>query len=137
MLWLIQSKNDEDFDGYHYTSLMREICRYLYELPMSEEDLMSSLAKTEIKKGESKLSDCPMDELFMWSILIFSGKEEDSELIKYYWSLTSKPITCALAAVCVYNRLMKKNFVNREFKESIKKQTEYSYFIYIFILNLY
>ena len=57
----------------------------------------------------------------MWSIWSFSGKDEDFDLIKYYWTLTSKPITCALAAMVVYDRFLNKSFVNREFKESIKK----------------
>jgi hypothetical protein len=102
---------------------MRDISKRLYSLPLEDEDQVSGIAKLDFKKDESKyLSDCPMDELFMWSILIFSGKEEDADLIKHYWTLTSKPINCALAAMCVYNRFLKKSFVNREFKEKIKKQ---------------
>lgn len=122
-MWLAQTKNDDDFDGYHYTDLMREISDFLYKLPLEDEDSISGIAKIDFKKDETKyLSDYPMDELFMWSILIFNGKEDDVDLIKHYWTLTAKPITCALAAMCVYSRFLDKSFVNREFKESIKKQ---------------
>ena len=86
---------------------------------------ISSLAKLDFKKDDKSLSDSPLDELFMWSILTFSGKDEDIDLIKYYWTLTSKPIVSALAAMVVYNRLLNNSFVNREFKESVKKLKKY------------
>ena len=105
---------------------MKDISSSLYSLPLEDEDQISGIAKIDYKKDDAKyLSELPMDELFMWSILTYSGKEEDVDLIKHYWTLTSKPITCALAAMCVYSRFLGKSFVNREFKEKIKKLKKY------------
>lgn len=62
-----------------------------------------------------------MDEVFMWSLLLYSGKESELELIKYYWSITSKPIACALAAVLVYTNFQKQSFVSDELKAKIER----------------
>jgi hypothetical protein len=100
---------------------MRSISKYLYDLPLVKEDNIVGIAKLDRKKNEGQFSEYPLDELFMWSILIFSGKDDDMDLIKYYWSLTSKPIACALAAMLVYDRFLEKQFINREFKQQIKE----------------
>ena len=57
----------------------------------------------------------------MWSLLLYSGKESELELIKYYWSITSKPIACALAAMLVYSKFQEQNFVSDELKAKIEK----------------
>jgi hypothetical protein len=124
LLWIAQNKNDNEFDGYNYTSLMYEISENLYDLPLKNENLPTIKLLDLNKKETNKISEYPLDELFMWSILIYSGKEDDLELIKFYWSLTTKPIACALAAIIVYDRLMKKSFINREFKEQLKEVKE-------------
>ena len=122
LLWIAQNKNDEEFDQEHYTELMHEISKNLYELPLiNEETLIGKMAGVRTSSNEVKLSDYPLDELFMWSILIYSGKEQDMDLIKYYWSLTTKPVACALTAMIVYDRFMQKSFINRELKEQLKE----------------
>jgi len=101
---------------------MREISKNLYDLPLiSEETLIGKMSGVRTSSNEVKLSDYPLDELFMWSILIYSGKEQDMDLIKYYWSLTTKPVACALTAMIVYDRFMQKSFINRELKEQLKE----------------
>jgi hypothetical protein len=62
-----------------------------------------------------------MDELFMWSILLYGGQESELNLIKYYWSMTSKPLACAMAAILVYGRFQKMNFVSDELKAKLEK----------------
>lgn len=66
-----------------------------------------------------------MDELFMWSLLLYGGKDEEFDLIKYYWSLTSKPIACAFAAILVFTRFQKKSFVSEELKAKLEKLNMY------------
>ncbi len=77
---------------------MKYVTKYLYDLPLiKDESLLKKLERKKkskkfkietennnimIKKNEIKLSDCPLDELFMWSIFIYSGKEQDMDLIK-------------------------------------------------------
>lgn len=100
---------------------MEEVSHSLYELPLNE----SIFAVGKSDESNANLSDNLLDELFMWSILIFSGKPEDSELIKHYWTLTTKPITCALAAMVVYDRFFEFPFVNDELKELLTKQKRY------------
>ena len=124
---------------------MKYVTKYLYDLPLiRDESLLKKLERKKkfkkfkienennnimIKKNEIKLSDCPLDELFMWSIFIYSGKEQDMDLIKYYWSLTTKPVGCALAAIIVYDRFMQKSFISSDFKEQLKRAKK---FVHIF-----
>lgn len=119
---MAQNKNDQDFDRIHYTKVMKDISNYLYDLPLIFLETKKKIDKTN--SIESEFSDYIMDELFMWSTLIYSGQEKDMKLIKYYWSLTSRPIACALAAIIVYNRIAKKSFVNREFKQLLKRASK-------------
>ena len=105
---------------------MREISKNLYDLPLiSEETLIGKMSGVRTSSNEVKLSGYPLDELFMWSILIYSGKEQDMDLIKYYWSLTTKPVGCALAAIIVYDRFMQKSFISSDFKEQLKRAKKF------------
>ncbi len=112
---------EELFDRHDYTSIMKSVYDCVYILPLTDPQM------TEISRSEEStmLSDYPMDELFMWSLLVYSGKDEEFNLIKYYWSLTSKPIACAFAAIIVFERFRQKSFVCDELKAKLEKIKRY------------
>ena len=95
---------------------MRKISKNLYLLPLDSE--IFSIGKTD----DTIVSECLSDEIFMWSILVLSDNKDDPELIHHYWTHTSKPICCALAAMVVYERFLELPFVHDELKLIINKQ---------------
>jgi len=121
LLSLIQTKNDEIFDKENYTHLMYKISKNLYSLPLDSKEFSSG----KIDANSADASESLSDELFMWSILTFSGRIGDTELLYHYWSLTSKPISCALAAMVVYERFLEFFFVSDQLKDLINEQKMY------------
>ena len=94
----------------------------IYLLPKID---MNGKRIEDLPLDEQEMSQCTFDHLFMWSILLFSGKEADFELIKYYFSFTTHPIICALAAINVYKRLYEVNYISKETKERILEGQKY------------
>lgn len=70
------------------------------------------------------VSDCPFDELFIWSLLLYSGHEKELELIKFYLSRTKHPIACCLTAMLLYNRFQEKHYVPDELKVKLAELNE-------------
>ncbi len=108
---------EELFDRHDYTSIMKSVYDCVYILPMTDPKSTDNSRSEE----SNMLSDYPMDELFMWSLLLYSGKDEEFNLIRYYWSLASKPIACALAAIIVFTRFQMMSFVSDELKAKLEK----------------
>ncbi len=100
---------------------MYKISKNLYSLPLDSKEFSSG----KIDANSADASESLSDELFMWSILTFSGRIGDTELLYHYWSLTSKPISCALAAMVVYERFLEFFFVSDQLKDLINEQKMY------------
>jgi hypothetical protein len=108
----------ENFERKDYTSIMKKVYDCVYILPLTNQEIIN---KKTSSMESNELSDFPLDELFMWSLLLYSGKESEFDLIKYYWSITSKPLACALAAILVFKRFQKESFVTDELKVKLEK----------------
>lgn len=66
------------------------------------------------------ISRQPYDELFIWSLLLYSGNEADLELSRFYWSKAKRPIACCLVAMIAFNNLIEKNFVPNDLKAKMR-----------------
>lgn len=80
-----------------------------------------SFVSSELKCVVLIFSEYPLDELFMWSLLLYSGQESELDLIKYYWSICTRPLACAMGAILVYSRFQKMNFVTEELRAKLGK----------------
>lgn len=111
-MYRIQKKQDSYFDGTEYTQTMQNIYDDCYELPyhIKRYDKNDKLKNT---------TDQPYDELFMWSLLLFSGNEDDLKLIRHFWSKTKFPLACSLAGIIIYKSLIKENFVPDDIKDKL------------------
>lgn len=66
------------------------------------------------------VSDVPYDELFIWSLLLYSGNENDFDLPKHFWSKSKYPIACCLVGIITFKSLVEENFVPDDLKESMR-----------------
>ena len=82
----------------------------IYKLPFNYENESEEISD---QMRESSLND----RIFMWAILLF-GCENDLDIIKYFWSKTNHPVSCALAAMVIYQRLMNKFGVHLLYNDS-------------------
>ena len=84
---------------------------------------------------EKQTTDQPYDELFIWSLLLYSGNnDEDLSLPRMFWSKSKKPITCCLAAMIVFQNLREENFVPDYLKEEMEVAIKWVELIIIPIL---
>lgn len=111
-MYRIQKKQDSNFDGTNYTDTMQSIFYDVYMLPC--------LTKRYDQNDKTKyVSNVPYDELFIWSLLLYSGNENDLDLPKHFWSKSKYPIACCLIGIITFNSLMQENFVPDDLKESM------------------
>lgn len=115
ILYYLQNRSDEIFNKTKYTYNMIKIFCDCYKLP-------PPLNKNQ--PVNSQFSHCipsshPFDELFMWSLVQYSGKEDEFELIKAYLSLCKDPIACCLIGVIIYKRLYKAHYIPDKLKEKL------------------
>ena len=96
---------------------MEEIFQDIYQLPIFIKRYIGDTNKTK------NFSDQPYDELFLWSLLLYSGEKEDLKLPFHYWSKTKYPIACCMAGIILFKNLIKKNYVPDDLKESMKNVT--------------
>lgn len=108
----MQKKQSSNFDGTSYTDNMEDIFKDLYKLP--------SLDKRFSAEGNKIHStNLPYDELFIWSLLLYSGQETDLRLIKHFWHRSKYPMACSLVAMSVYKCFLDENFIPEDLKESL------------------
>lgn len=92
---------------------MEDIFKDLYKLP-------SLVRRFDMVTGNKLESTrLPYDELFVWSLLLYSGRETDLRLIKHFWHRTKYPMACALVAMSVYKYFLNKSFIPEDLKESL------------------
>lgn len=124
LLGLLQLKND-DTVIYDYPQIMLELFQNFYLLPNKQSKTMPVPIDhrrdidVEENNRNSKYSFYPNDELFVWSLLLYSGKESDLNLIRYYWSNCKQPIACCIIAVILFNRLQAKSYIPNDLKEQM------------------
>ncbi len=76
-------------------------------------------SKSQLVSTQDNMSDIPYDELFIWSLLLCTGDENDLMLTKFYWSQTKHPIACALTAIVIYKRISKLSCITEHLKKSL------------------
>jgi hypothetical protein len=113
LLYRLQKLQNSNFDGTSYTEEMQDIFHDYYQLP-------GLVRRFGANDKIVHTSTQPYDELFMWSLLLYSGKENDAILCRHFWSKTKYPIACALVAIIAYNNLLSENFVPEDLKEKLK-----------------
>jgi hypothetical protein len=118
----MQYRNDEAFNKKDYTNNMKNIFLDLYDLPevkktgKSNKIKNNDLESQKIKKFEKNYT---FDDIFIWSLTLYSGKEEDFELIKKYLSLSKNPIACCLAGMIIYKRFKECHYISDKLRENI------------------
>ncbi len=75
MLYRLQKKHDDNFDGTEYSGTMLYIFEDCYILPNHP-----TQKRLDSNDNEQKQTDMPYDELFIWSLLLYSGHENDLRL---------------------------------------------------------
>lgn len=92
---------------------MEEIFENCYQLP-------GLLRRYDQDSKLVHVTNQPYDELFLWSLLLYTGEENDLKLSYHFWSKSKFPIACCLVAIIVYNRLINENFVSDSLKDRMK-----------------
>lgn len=91
---------------------MQEIFQDCYQLPL--------LMRRYDSEGKVKNStDEPYDELFIWSLLLYSGDDKDVKLCYHFLSKAKHPIACCLAGIFLFKTLKRENFVPDDLKERL------------------
>ncbi|CAF0775680.1 unnamed protein product [Brachionus calyciflorus] len=113
LLYRIQKKQDSNFDGTNYTDTMQSIFYDVYMLPclIKRYDSNDKLKHT---------SQEPYDELFIWSLLLYSGNESDLDLARHFWSKSKYPVACCLVGIIAFKTLLGENFVPDDLKDSMQ-----------------
>jgi hypothetical protein len=113
ILYRIQKKQNDDFDGTSYTKTMLKLFDKCYSLP----DLETRLDSKE--RPLTKSSE-PYDELFIWSLLLINSNETKAlDLIRFFWSKTKHPIACSLAGIVLLKEILNQNFIPEDVKDTI------------------
>ena len=110
----MQKKQNSQFDGTSYTESMQSLFRENYQLP-------GLVRRFDSRERVVNSSTQPYDELFIWSMLLYSGSEKDVKLSKYFWSKSRYPIAVILVGIIAYRALLDENFVPDEMKDKMKK----------------
>ena len=105
-------KQNSNFDGTKYSDTMIDIFNNCYHLP--------NLMKRFDQDGRIvNISTEPYDELFIWSLLLYSGNEPDMNLCRFFWSRSKHPLACCMVAIIVYKNLRSRNFVPGDLKNKL------------------
>ena len=64
---------------------MQHIFNDSYQLP-------EYVKRVDSSGNAKRSSNEPYDDLFVWSLLLYSGEEADMRLMRYFWSKTKHPI---------------------------------------------
>jgi len=92
-------------------SILKKLHKDIYILPFHHDHPYSLVAKKDSITGQD-IDETINDRLFIWSLLLF-GHNKGLEIIKHFWSVTNKPISCALVAMIIFKKLRaKQNFLN-------------------------
>ena len=91
---------------------MKNIFQDCYQLP-------GLIKRYDSENRLKHSSNYPYDELFLWSLLLYSGVEGDTKLSNYFWAKSQYPLGCCMVGIIVYNNLMNENFVPDDLKEKI------------------
>lgn len=114
LLYRLQQKQNSNFDGTEYTDTMLNLFSDCYNLPNHPRH-----KRLHPDKKERHTTDQPYDELFVWSLLLYAGNDEDLKLPRFFWSRTKQPIACCLAAINIYQNFKQENFVPDYLKEEM------------------
>lgn len=121
-MYRLQKKQNSNFDGTEYTALMRHIFEDTYKLPFLER-------RYDSKERVLNNSVQPYDELFIWSLLLFSGNmNKDLKLPRYFWSKCKYPMASALVGIITYKKLLDEGFLPDDLKEKMKTAIKYNFF---------
>ena len=120
MLHRVQMKPDDDFNFSEYSKTMLSLFEECYILPNHP-----THKRLDANENEKKKTDYPYDELFIWSLTLYSGHQEDLNLIKLYWSKSKFPIACALVAKIIFKNFCKQSFIPDHLKELIQEINPY------------
>jgi hypothetical protein len=118
---LLLKRSEKPFDGQNFTKNIIEIFSDCYRIPKTEDETLNLKIKSffDAEDNPREITSCPFDELFIWSIMLYSGRQKEFDLIKHYWSFTKYPIACCLMAIVLYNRFQKKHYVPDELKNKL------------------
>lgn len=94
---------------------MEEIFQDIYQLPIFIKRYIADTNKTK------NISETPYDELFIWSLLLYSGEKNDLNLPFHFWSKTKYPIACCMLGIIIYKDLITRNYVPDDLKDNMKK----------------
>jgi hypothetical protein len=92
--------------------MMESIFRNKYPLPGLEK-------RYDANDKQISVSTKPYDELFIWSLLLYSGEEKDVKLMKHFWSKTNHPMACCFIGLLVLQKFLSQNFIPDDLKEKI------------------
>lgn len=81
----------------------------------------------EQHNDKNKFSEYPFDELFIWSLFLFSGFETDLNIMRYYWTMCSNPIASILVVIIISTRLRKEKYVADDLKLKINGLIKYTF----------
>lgn len=91
---------------------MEDIFENIYQLP-------GLVRRHDANDKSINTSHQPYDELFIWSLLLYGGDENDKKLMKHFWLRAKYPMACCFVAIIVYNFLARKKFMPDDLKEKI------------------
>lgn len=115
LLYRLQQQQNSNFDGSEYTTTMFSVMADCYQLPNHPH-----FRRYNTEDKERQTSEQPYDELFIWSLLLYSGNDEDLKLPRLFWSKAKFPVACCLAAIIIYQNLMTGNLVPDYLKEEME-----------------
>lgn len=128
-MYLILYRSKQEFRYGSYTEGIKFLFSDYYRLPVDHSKAISKCCKKN-EQSESETSYSRNDELFIWSLLLYSGKEKEEEketkLIWDYWSLSTYPIACCLIAMLFIKRLQRRHFVPDELKEKLNNLSRFT-----------
>jgi hypothetical protein len=110
----MQRKTNSNFDGTNYTDTMQDLFKDTYQLP-------ALVRRYDAKERIINMSHQPYDELFLWSLLLYSGNDQEIKLSKYFWSKAKYPIASCLVGIIAYRLLLNENFVPDDLKDKMKQ----------------
>jgi hypothetical protein len=110
----MQRQTSSNFDGTNYTDTMQDLFKENYQLP-------GLVRRYDAKERVVNTSRQPYDELFLWSLLMYSGNDEDLKLSRYFWCKSKYPVATCLVGIIAYRFLLGKNFVPDDLKDKMKQ----------------
>jgi len=114
LLYRLQRSHDSNFDGSGYTDTMLRVMLDCYHLPNHP-----TFKRYNVDDKEKLTTEQPYDELFIWSLMLYGGNDEDLRLPRFFWSRAKYPIACCLAAIIIYQNLKLENLIPDYLKEDM------------------